>query len=505
MLKKINWALFGILIYYLVVCFYRLDTIPGEWFGDISIINNYVTEIISHHWPSYFSTSQGPLYYYLIAPFIYLFGATYLNYKICSVVTGLIGIIFIYLFVKTLTNKSTGLIAAFLTASSFWYLVWCRLGYNIIGPIISTLSLFLFVNYQKTKKSKYLYSGIFISSLGLINYAGTFFLPAALVIIFLLDVIFKSKANFLFILKTLIVFIISLIPVIIILSQNPQNLTSGYLGEKIIQTKQNTASENINRLTTNLRRTLGMFHFEGDIVFRWNVSKSPHLDILSGTFLIIGLIFSFVKKRFTALLLMVATLILILPSIYPGHPLVEVPSSPRTQVIIPIVIYFISFGIYSVTVFIKKFSTSGSKLFLISVLVSISFFNLKKYFVDYPTGLPNHNTPFGKIIAQDIDKLSPTTFVYLADIGWGDWGQPETDGIYFALKRRIGRENIRHGIINNCAEININNDNYIIFGSSDNAKINLFQQCFPQAQFTPHFANSQLIYNSLFIKTNRHE
>ncbi|MFA5827811.1 MAG: glycosyltransferase family 39 protein [Candidatus Shapirobacteria bacterium] len=501
MFKKIN-PLVGILIFFLVVCFYRLDSIPGEWFGDVSIVNSYVSQIITGQWPFTFITSQGPLYYYLIAPIIYIFGVSYLNYKICSVLTGLMGIVFVYLFVKTLSNRSAGLIAAFITASSFWYLVWCRLGYNIIGPVLTAITLFLFFNYQKNKNTKFLYSVLFISCLGLINYAGTFFLPLAIITIFLVNAIFISKTSIRSIFTTLIIFFIALVPMVIILSQNLDSLSPGYMGEKLFQTKQYSTSENINRLATNLRRTLGMFHFEGDVVFRWNVSKSPHLDIVSGIFLIIGLICSLIKKKATTLLLLISAFILILPSIYPGHPSAEVPSSPRTQAIIPIIIYLTSFGVYYLTEFTKKLYPSATKILLFLILSSISFLNLTKYFIDYPKGLPNDNTPFGKIIAQDIDKLPPGVDVYLADIGWGDWEQPEPDGIFYAINNNKGRENILSGTISDCSQINQLKNSYIISNPLSETKLEIFQQCFSQIETETHTVNNQLVYKSLFIKSN---
>ena len=75
-------------------------------------------------------------------------------------------------------------------------------------------------------------------------------------------------------------------------------------------------------------------------------------------------------------------------------------------------------------------------ILLFSILASIAILNFEKYFIDYAQGLPNHNTPFGKIIAQEIDKQSEDTQIYVYGCCWGDWGQPEPKGIEYALKSK---------------------------------------------------------------------
>ncbi len=60
---------------------YRLDTLPAEWYGDITIVHDYVAAILAGQWPFYYQLSAGPLYHYLIAPLIAVLGYSYLSYK----------------------------------------------------------------------------------------------------------------------------------------------------------------------------------------------------------------------------------------------------------------------------------------------------------------------------------------------------------------------------------------------------------------------------------------
>ncbi|MBI4990540.1 hypothetical protein HZB96_00420, partial [Candidatus Gottesmanbacteria bacterium] len=76
----------AILLIYLAVSFYRIDSLPGEWFGDISNVHEYVTQILEGKWPFYFFQSPGPLDHYLIAPIILALGQSFLSYKIASII-----------------------------------------------------------------------------------------------------------------------------------------------------------------------------------------------------------------------------------------------------------------------------------------------------------------------------------------------------------------------------------------------------------------------------------
>ena len=57
--------------------------------------------------------------------------------------------------------------------------------------------------------------------------------------------------------------------------------------------------------------------------------------------------------------------------------------------------------------------------------------NTRRYFVDYANGLPNHNTPFGRVIADYLEGQPAETHAFLVGCCWGEWGQPEPKGIRY--------------------------------------------------------------------------
>lgn len=128
----------------LVICsiagFFRLTDLPASWYGDISIVHEYVLSIRALDWPWYFSVSAGPLYHYLIAPGIVIPGPSYLSYKIMSVIMGLVGIWGVVLPGREILPRRWAYIAGVVTGTSFWWLAWERTGNSQI--LIATLSAY---------------------------------------------------------------------------------------------------------------------------------------------------------------------------------------------------------------------------------------------------------------------------------------------------------------------------------------------------------------------------
>src|SRR3989344_7800996 len=125
---KNNLQLIAILAIYIIICFYTLDVLPGEWYGDISNLHEYVQDILAARFPWDFLQSTGPLYHYIVAPFAYVFGSTYYTYKVVSVGIAAVGLIFLWHLAFDFGGKRLAFASTSLAAGSFWYIVWGRLG-----------------------------------------------------------------------------------------------------------------------------------------------------------------------------------------------------------------------------------------------------------------------------------------------------------------------------------------------------------------------------------------
>lgn len=490
-------ALLFILLLFIIAGTYKLDEIPADWFGDISIVNNYVGAILAGQWPTNFSTSGGPLYMYLVSPFIAFFGATFLNYKLLSLAVSFFGLIAVYLCSKEIASRRIALLTTFLTGISFWFLVWARMGnYNILTPIITALMVYFFVRYIKTYHLKWLALSIFTSCLGLFTYAGTFLLPFVLLAMLLWEMFIRQKT---FDRKKLAMITLFYLPGFLLFALliflNWESFINGYMGVKLTNAQSLTLQESIFRVLRNAFRTLTMLHIEGDIVFRWNIEKAPLIDFVSGIFFLVGILFFIKREKKYKPYVLLPLFLLPLPSILPGHPPVEIPNSPRTMAIIPIVFLFIAYGIdYSGRVISKRFGRNWGIGAVAAFLVVITILNCYNYFIRYPQQLPNRNLSFGKIIAAYIDTKPADIPVYVASLGWGEWGQPSSDSIKYSLKNK--NRTITYAAPD-CNFLWVGNNFIIILDPLDDVKKNLYMKCFPTAKVEVHTEENQKIFTTI--------
>ena len=511
---------FSIAVLFLGISLYEIDKIPGEWYGDISIVHEYVTRILVGQFPLYYEAGGGPAYHYFISPIIYFLDSFFLDYKIASIATGLLGLYFIYLLGKELANTRIGLLSSLLSAVSFWYFMWARSGnYIILTSLLSSMTVYFSLWYFKTGSGKNLISGAVISSLGLLTYPATFILPVVYLSLITYGlaidkkqpsykkIILKERINKAG--KTLILVILSFLPAIYffikIVQKQPGHFTQGYIGSKVFDMVKLSPEEFRNRLLRNIYRTALMLHQEGDVTFRYNVPKSSHLDFVSGIFFSLGILW-WLKRREKYWLgfFLVSIFFLSLPSLSPAIPPVEVPNIARSFALFPLIIIITASGVYLVYIQMKKIWREEG-LVLLALLFSVTcYLNVYKYFIDFPKSLPNNNIPYGKIVAEYIDSLPENTKVYLAACCWGDWGQPEPKGIYYVLYKNMGRKSmVTDDFIKKCDQIEKGRPVLVIFDPRETEKIKEFHQCFAEGKLEEHRVNDQLVFVSLYLPSGK--
>src|SRR3989344_5817157 len=95
--QKELFYLFLILVFSILLRLFQIQSLPGEWYVDISNVHEYMIEITSGKWPFYFFQSAGPFYHYLIYPIILLFkNQGYETYKYASIFVSFLGFIGTY-------------------------------------------------------------------------------------------------------------------------------------------------------------------------------------------------------------------------------------------------------------------------------------------------------------------------------------------------------------------------------------------------------------------------
>lgn len=418
---------------------YQLDSLPAEMWGDIIEGYKFTKEILAGNWPLYFVLGNGPLYFYFAAFLSMFFGLSFFTLKLTSIVVGIILIIGTYLFTKELFNRKIALITAYLLAVSKWPLIYSKLGnMNIlVVAFIAFIFYFLVKAIKNGNTIDFILVG-FLAGIGLYNYPAFLAVPATLMIIFIHIFIFNRKIirrNIIRIVMSIVIFTIVSLPFLKLLPQLGFTDRHSYFGSKLLTSNGRLSDNFILQLFTNAVNSLSMFHIKGDVTFRVNPNSEPHVDKISGIFLMIGIYFVLFKEKLrqNIIYIILPFFTLQLPAILVVSFPREVPSATRSIGILPFLYILIAVGIYCLW---DNLHLKLARFLVIIAILLILVLNFKSVFIDYPEGLPNRNTPFGKIIAYKIDQLPSETKIYIIGCCWGDKGQPEPNGIRFRLKTK---------------------------------------------------------------------
>jgi hypothetical protein len=218
------------------------------------------------------------------------------------------------------------------------------------------------------------------------------------------------------------------IPFVGIVAADPANFFSGYIGGKL-----GSDGTPPSIFVGNAVRALLALHVQGDVVFRSNPARLPHLDPVSGMLFLVGVAFWLQPARWRlSPVLLIPLVLLQLPSMLVLSEPVEVPSASRTIGIAPLAYLLAASGLWWGWSLLRRtwLATALATLLLGAIL----YLNADRYFRLYADGLPNQNTPFGRIIAAYIDGLPQATEVYMFGCCWGEWSQPEPKGVLYALR-----------------------------------------------------------------------
>jgi hypothetical protein len=416
----------------LAVRLYRLDDLQAEMYGDVTIVHEYVLEIRNGNWPFGFILSSGPLYHYLILPVIALFGTGYFGIKMASVLSSVLILAGLFLTARRLIGSAFGLLTVFIAGVSSWLLVFSRLGNSqILVPLLVAASLWLMLRFLQTGQLRDIALCAGVAALGLYGYPQSFVLApvmfATLIVLRLVGHSISFRAFGVYLLVT------AVLAVPFLTQLNGLSLGRGeYLGGKII------GSENpIGGLAVNMLRALLGFHVLGDEVFRSNPTGLPALDLISGVFMIAGVVYWLRRERWRwSPLLLVPLVLLQLPSAMVVNFPNEVPSASRALGSAPVAYLLVASGVWMIGTLLRARSTSpwAAPAVITTLLALVFGLNAQRYFGDYIGGLPYDNTPIGRHIRNYIDTLPDGTNVFLNMCCWQN-SMPEPKSIQYDITR----------------------------------------------------------------------
>jgi hypothetical protein len=420
-------ALIALVAVALIMRLYMLDDLPGELYGDIAIIYELVEDIHQGQWPVKFVLSNGPLYGYVIAPIIAITGPQgYLGYKLSSVLVSLLGVAATFFMLRSSFPFNVTVFASLVFAAGSWFLVFSRLGNaQVLIPAI-TAGCYASLLAGKQGRPWLVSLGFAISLLGLYAMPQAFILPPAYLASAWLLLGVRRTARL--VARPLVL----AVPfVILIVAQHDLFFNEyGYIGGKAA-----AGGPALEKIWTNLSASALMFHVTGDRTFRSNPPFQPQLDVVSGVLFLVGLVVSLVPpSRARVAVFWIPFLALQLPANLVLSEGMATPSASRTIGILPFVAYAIALG---ASLLVRPIPLRALRLGLLGTLaVAIIVLNWDRYFDDYAKRLPNQNTPFGKMIAAEVDALPADASVLMYGCCWGDASQPEPSGVQYVVRQR---------------------------------------------------------------------
>jgi 4-amino-4-deoxy-L-arabinose transferase-like glycosyltransferase len=434
--------------------FAQLDTIPPEMTSDHVEKLLDVGDLVTGQHKVFFERNTGrePLQFYFAALLIQLFntGLTHLTLKLTGAIAGFLLIPFVYLIGKELEDEVFGLLAAALTAISFWATAISRVGLRFpLTPVfVAPAIFFLLRGLRRGTRNDFLWAGLFLG-VGLYGYSTIRVLPIVIVAAVLWFAIWnRSRAHWagwatnlaLLFATTFVVFI----PLFRYATEPGNHFWERSLSRLSTTENPITNSNMAREITEDWARTFGgaviperalqalifvqnqwnavrMFNWQGDQVWVNTIPRMPVLDFIAAALFILGLAFVLVRllvrRDKLAGFLPVAILILMLPSTLSFAFPDENPSVVRIGGAIPFVYLIAAYPLWLLVKQVRAAFAPGVGAWAglavgAFVILTAAQVNQNLYFVQYP--------PQYKLSAQIASEIGAVIDAYAHSLGTYD-------------------------------------------------------------------------------------
>ncbi|MCX6766782.1 MAG: glycosyltransferase family 39 protein [Candidatus Moranbacteria bacterium] len=424
---------------------YKLSTLPPGVYPDESVNGiDAITANATHHWQLFYTNNNGRegLFMNLIALGFSLFGVSVVTLKMWSVFFGTLTVLgMIVLGEELLASRRAGLIAGFLTATSFWAINFSRISFRaIMLPFVLVWSIFFLIRgIQKKKIIDYVFAGLFFG-LGLHTYIA--FRIAPLILVVLLAAFMISRKRFLTthwkeILAFIVATTIIALPMLADFYIHPNHF-SGRTSEVSVFNPQVNQGHLLLTLGKSFGLTLAEFNFWGDQNWRQNLPPWPELFPTIGIFFLAGLVYFIYEffwllwrrirarersERFILVALLLSWFfVMILPAAISFEGL---PHALRSIGTMPVALLLATFSLEAVFKWAEKAKYAKYKeaiwTLLIVLIVGSGIWTVRMYFVDWGGSADVHGAfDEGYLnMSRYINGLPAGTPKYVVDNGPG--------------------------------------------------------------------------------------
>lgn len=392
-LKK-NWLLVFIFLLAVLLRIYRLSSNPPSLNWDEVAIGWNAKTIFYTRRDEYgtrlplsfksFGDYKAPVYIYLTAPVVGLFGLNEISIRLVSVLAGISSIIIIYFLAKQLFPrfKDIGLLSAALLTVTPWHILLSRPAFEPnLGLFFVALGIWLF--FKGLKKPQYFVFCVLSFALSMYAYHS----PKIFVPLFLLGAVLiyrwqlLSKKILPWLIISILLSIVLLFPLInsLIFSE----AGSRFQGTSVFYNQQGEKRPFNSALLLQIANNY-LVHYSPAYLF-WGSQQMPRLQmekvgpllLIEAPFLVIGLIYLLKKRQKKWSQILLWWLVVAAVPAMIGR---EVPHPIRSFNLLPVLTIITALGFKSIQPFLR----TGSKLLLLVLLViNISYFSYR-YFVAYP-------------------------------------------------------------------------------------------------------------------------
>lgn len=349
-------VLFFVILIMLVGAFFRLwdlgSTPPGLYHDEAMNGNNALETWRAGQFKQFYTENNGRegLYINIAALSVGILGNESWALRLVSALFGIFSVLGLYFLAKELFNKKVALYASFFLATSFWHVLFSRIGFRgIMAPFFLTWALaLLFMASRKKSRLLAVFAGL---SFGLGFHSYIAYRIAPLLLLLPVVKIWKNNQK-----KLIVVFLVSTfiagLPIGLYFLGNPAD----FLG-RTSQLSIFSSESPVKNLAINTAKTFGMFFFVGDFNWRHNLAGEAELWWPVAILFAFGLFYSLwkmIKKRKLGSaegLLFLWLLVMALPVVVSNE---GIPHALRGIILIPPVMIFTAIGLEKIRIVVNN-------------------------------------------------------------------------------------------------------------------------------------------------------
>lgn len=277
------WGLGLVLLFAAILRLLWIDRYPPGLHFDEAVYGLQALDLLAHPRPIVFLpayTGHEPLYLYLLAPALGLFGATATVLRATTAVIGIAGVLTTALVGRALLGPAGGLLAAGFMAASFWHLMFSRQAYRL-SVLVALAPLGIWLLLRARARPTPLRAALAGIALGLLGYT---YVTARLILIalalyLLIDLLLsgRDRARVRALAITGLTAALVLLPLGAYFLRHPEAFTTRF--------DQTVGAD----VLTGIGDTLRMYGLRGDIQPKFNLPLRPALDPILTVLGVVGI------------------------------------------------------------------------------------------------------------------------------------------------------------------------------------------------------------------------